>query len=181
MNKRDTIISEIPTIEFQNHFLEDILANDLRVIFCGTAAGRRSAQLGQYYAGPGNKFWRLLAEVGLTPRRLEPSEFRNLLKYGIGLTDIVKGQAGSDGEIDFARHDAAALREKLLRFEPGILCFNGKRAAKTFLRSRIIAYGLQDQAIGRTRIFVAPSTSGAANRWWDRSHWEELARLAAAL
>ena len=37
----------------------------LKLVVCGTAAGDRSAQLGQYYAGPGNKFWRTLASLGL--------------------------------------------------------------------------------------------------------------------
>ncbi len=47
--------------------LEDLLAPGLALVVCGSAAGRRSAQLGHYYAGPGNKFWRTLARVGLTP------------------------------------------------------------------------------------------------------------------
>ena len=57
------------------------------LVIYGTAAGERSAKFGAYYAGPGNKFWRVLYEVGLTPdRALRPSEFRELLSYGIGLS-----------------------------------------------------------------------------------------------
>ena len=75
--------------------LKDVLAPDLALVVCGSAAGRRSAQLGQYYAGRGNKFWTTLAETGLTPRRLAPHEFPLLPSFGIGLTDVVKGQAGT--------------------------------------------------------------------------------------
>ena len=75
--------------------LNDLIAEDLLLLICGTAAGKESAERGAYYAKPTNKFWRILHETGLTPRRLEPTEFRELLDYGIGLTDIVKGQAGS--------------------------------------------------------------------------------------
>ena len=50
--------------------LPDRLQAGLRLVLCGTAAGRVSALRGQYYAGPGNLFWPLLAETGLTPRRL---------------------------------------------------------------------------------------------------------------
>ncbi len=39
--------------------LPDVLQPDLRVIFCGTAAGTQSAQLGAYYTGRGNYFWEL--------------------------------------------------------------------------------------------------------------------------
>jgi hypothetical protein len=75
--------------------LDDLLPPGLRLVICGTAAGERSAKLGAYYAGRGNKFWRTLHEVGLTPdRTLIPSEFRELLSYGIGLTDLAKGVSG---------------------------------------------------------------------------------------
>jgi G:T/U-mismatch repair DNA glycosylase len=40
--------------------LDDLLRIGLRLVICGTAAGERSAKLGAYYAGPGNKFWRTL-------------------------------------------------------------------------------------------------------------------------
>ena len=61
--------------------MPDVLRPGLRLVICGSAAGAVSAARGAYYAGPGNKFWRILAEVGLTPRRLEPSEFRMLAEY----------------------------------------------------------------------------------------------------
>jgi TDG/mug DNA glycosylase family protein len=155
--------------------LDDLLAPDLRLVVCGSAAGRRSAQLRQYYAGPGNKFWATLAAVGLTPRRLAPAEWRSLLELGIGLTDLVKGQSGGDRELEFARADRAALRAKLVRFRPRILCFNGKRSAQEFFGRREIATGLQVESIGATRLFVAPSTSGAAAGAWDPAPWRALA------
>ena len=37
--------------------LPDVLEPGLRVVFCGTAAGKASARAGAYYAGPGNAFW----------------------------------------------------------------------------------------------------------------------------
>jgi double-stranded uracil-DNA glycosylase len=36
--------------------LPDYLAFGLRVVFCGTAAGKTSASSGHYYAGTGNLF-----------------------------------------------------------------------------------------------------------------------------
>ncbi len=161
--------------------LRDLLAEDLALVVCGSAAGRRSAQLKQYYAGPGNKFWRTLARTGLTPRPLAPAEFRLLLSFGIGLTDLVKGQSGGDDEIDFGRAGAAALARKIARLRPGVLCFNGKRAASEFLRRRQVGFGLQSEPIGSTQIFIAPSTSGAANGSWEPSRWDELAELVRSL
>ena len=62
----------------------------MRVVFCGTAPGAASARAGAYYAGPGNRFWATLPEVGLTPILLAPAEFPRLADFGIGLTDVSK-------------------------------------------------------------------------------------------
>lgn len=51
--------------------LPDQLGKHLRLVFVGTAAGQRSADLGHYYAGRGNRFWPTIHEVGITPRRYE--------------------------------------------------------------------------------------------------------------
>ena len=75
--------------------LPDILAKDLKVIFCGTAAGTRSAAIGHYYAGRGNQFWPLLHELGLTPRRLKPDDDHLLPHFGIGLTNLSTDVAGA--------------------------------------------------------------------------------------
>jgi TDG/mug DNA glycosylase family protein len=155
--------------------LDDLFMDGLRLVVCGTAAGRASALVGRYYAGPGNKFWRTLAEVGLTPRRLEPSEYGLLPNYGIGLTDLVKAQFGGDHEITFALRSRAILHAKIERHQPRVFCFNGKRAAKEFYGVDEVSFGIQPALIGRTRVFVAPSTSGAANGSWDHEAWRQLA------
>ena len=157
--------------------LDDILAPGLKLVICGTAAGSRSALLKHYYAGPGNKLWRTLEETGLTRRRLDPAEAHELLGYGIGLTDLVKGQSGDDRDLVFERSSCAVLREKLLRYAPSVLCFNGKRAAQEFFGTKAVSYGLQSESVGVTALFVAPSTSAAANGSWDLAYWQELAAL----
>lgn len=157
--------------------LEDTLAPGLRLVVCGTAAGAKSAQVGAYYAGRGNKFWRTLHTVGLTPRQLAPTEFRETRRFGIGFTDLVKGQSGNDDQIDFRNSPHERLRAAILAAQPNFLCFNGKRAALEYLGLKKVAFGLRTETIGTTKLFVACSTSGAASGVWDLSVWEELARL----
>ena len=154
--------------------LDDLLRPGLDLVVCGTAASSVSAQKGQYYAGPGNRFWAVLEETGLTPYLLRPSDFRSLLQYGIGLTDVVKNQAGMDIDIDFSGY-GATLELRLRSFSPRFLCFNGKRAASEALGRKQVTYGMQSDEFGPTSLFVAPSTSAAARRWWDTRIWEELA------
>jgi TDG/mug DNA glycosylase family protein len=155
--------------------LDDLLQPGLQLLVCGTAASERSATLGHYYAGPGNKFWRTLAVVGLTPRQLAPSEYRLLASVGIGLTDIAKTQSGADAEIRFAQKHRHELAAKVMAYQPRYLCFNGKRAAKEFFGRKDVSFGFEPDLLGITQVFVAPSTSGAANGAWDISLWRQLA------
>ena len=157
--------------------LREVLRPGLRLVFCGSAPGKRSAELSEYYAGPGNRFWQTLAEVGLTPQQLSPSDYETLLTVGIGLTDLIVHQSGNDDVITFDPAARERLTATIMKHQPYYLCFNGKRAAKEFLAARSVYYGLQSQRIGMTRLFVAPSTSGAARTSWDLSPWRELARL----
>ena len=160
--------------------LPDVLQPGLKLVVCGTAASTRSAERMAYYAGPGNKFWRTLEATGLTPRRLEPEDFPTLPTYGIGLTDVAKGQSGMDHEIDFARSDPDAVRAKLLECAPAWLAFNGKKAAQIYLGTKTVDYGPLSETLGTTRLFVAPSTSGAANGNWDPALWQALADAVRA-
>jgi len=160
--------------------LADLLHPNLLVVFCGTAAGKRSAALKQYYAGRGNRFWPILAETKLTPRLLAPSEYRLLPSFGIGLTDFAKGQAGNDADIAFASPYREQLQAKVLQYQPQFLCFNGKRAAQEFYATKAVTFGLQPEPVGFTKVFVAPSTSGAAQRAWDKRIWKKLADLVRA-
>lgn len=145
-------------------------------MFCGSAAGRVSALRGVYYGGPGNRFWPTLAETGLTPRPLAPEDFHRVTEFGLGLTDLCKAASGGDAELPSGADDPAALRTKILRFRPKILAFVGKRPAGVFL-GRTPDYGAQAEAIAATRIYVLPSPSGAARRYWDVSWWRTLAGI----
>jgi double-stranded uracil-DNA glycosylase len=158
--------------------LPDLLSIGLRVVCCGTAAGTASAVTGAYYAVPGNRFWSILHEGGLTPRRLAPSEFRLLPEWGIGLTDVCKTAHGMDHEIAADAFDPARLWTVLDEVRPHAIAFNGKKAAR-------LAFGLRDIApidlgpaahtLGAMPAWVLPSTSGANARYWDNAPWHALA------
>lgn len=157
--------------------LPDVLAPGLDLVICGTGAGAWSARVGAYYGKPGNKFWPTLHAVRLTPRRLEPVEYAELLAFGIGLTDVAKEHVGQDDAIDLSRVDAAALHDKIRRFAPRFLAFTSKRAASLALGrpTGAIAYGEQAERIGTTRLHVLTSPSGAAGSYWSIEPWQRLA------
>ncbi len=158
--------------------LPDVLEPGLRVVFCGTAPGTASARAGAYYAGPGNRFWVTLHEVGLTPEPLAPTEFTRLPEFGIGLTDISKTASGSDLEVGRRGFDPARLEGTIAAAAPAHLAFNGKNAARGAL-GRAVDYGRQPERLGGASVWVLPSTSGAARRYWDIGPWRDLARAAS--
>jgi TDG/mug DNA glycosylase family protein len=156
--------------------LDDAIRPGLRVVFCGTALGAVSARKRAYYAGPGNAFYETLWRIGLTPRRLEPVEYPELLEYGIGLTDMCKTRSGSDQEVGRGGFDVGRLAALVEQNRPGWIAFNGKNSASGAF-GHPVDYGAQRERFANVSAFVLPSTSGAARRYWDISHWQELARL----
>lgn len=155
--------------------LPDLLQPGLDLVICGTAAGEKSARLGQYYAHPSNRFWSTLHEVGLTPVLLAPSEFPRLVEFGIGLTDIEKRRSGSDRVALGSDCTADALHRAMAAVRPRALAFNGKRAAEIALSKRRVTFGLQAETIEGVPVFVLPSTSGAARGVWSLQPWKEIA------
>src|SRR5947208_417642 len=85
--------------------IPDVLAPDLRVLFCGINPGRVSAAAQAHFANPRNDFWRLLHAAGFTPRVLEPAEQFQVLTYRIGLTNAAARTTSGSGDLrqaDFA-------------------------------------------------------------------------------
>lgn len=155
--------------------LPDLLRPGLSIVFCGMAPSAESARRRAYYAHPGNRFWRTLHETGLTPRLLAPEEFRLLLQSSIGFTDVNKTESGRDHALSKQALDPAAVRAKIAKFQPRFLACTSKTAGRLVL-GRACDYGLQAETIGITKIFVLPSTSGAAVRYWDIGPWRALAK-----
>jgi TDG/mug DNA glycosylase family protein len=157
--------------------LPDQLQENLRLVFVGTAASTRSADVGHYYAHPGNRFWRTIHQVGLTPCLYQPHEFPALLELGIGFTDLCKSGAGMDHQALASPVDVPAFREKMLRYRPKTIAFTSKKAASLFYGrpTRAVALGRQPSSENFPEIFVLASPSGAASGSWSVQPWQEMA------
>lgn len=145
-------------------WLPDYLEEGLDIIFVGINPGEQSARAGHYYANPRNPFWRLLHRAGLTPRQLRPGEDHLLPIFGCGLTDIVKRPSRGVADLAAAEfHEGRRiLEQKLLRYRPRIVCFNGKTSFVNFFGPAAFRrFGRQAVPIGASRVFVLPSTSPA--------------------
>ena len=163
----------------ESHWVEDVLPHGLKLVFCGTALSRVSAEKRAYYANPGNQFWAALYRVGLTPHQLKPEDYASLPRYGIGLTDLCKSEYGQDAELSKDAFDRNAFEQKILQAKPATVAFTSKRAAAEYLNKPVgnVDYGLQSQTIGETELFTLSSPSGLARRWWREDIWQELASI----
>lgn len=164
------------------HVLPDRLKPGLKLVFCGTAAGRRSALQGAYYAHAQNRFWKTLYEVGLTPRLYAPAEYELLWGLGIGLTDIAKFAYGMDHQLpkDALGRDAARdLRSRIARVRPRHLAFTSLRAGRAVMGSKAVA-GEQQERMAATRVWILPSPSPLAANHFSIEPWRALADAVRA-
>ena len=156
--------------------LPDLLAPGLRLVFCGSAPGHVSAARQAYYAHPGNRFWRILHEAGLTPRRLAPAEYPVLLRHGIGLTDMAKHAFGNDEDLPPGAYDPGNFASRIRAVRPQAVAFTAKAPAAAFLgrKTAALPYGRVEGPTDFPALWVLPSTSGQASRFWDSRPWMAL-------
>src|SRR5665213_2507253 len=93
--------------------IPDLIAPDLRVLFCGINPGLYSAATKRHFARPGNRFWQALHLAGFTPRVLAPDESHDLLELGYGITSLVRRATATAREV--AAEELVAGRRRLAR------------------------------------------------------------------
>ncbi|GAA6005352.1 mismatch-specific DNA-glycosylase [Rhodotorula paludigena] len=142
--------------------LPDYLDDGLSVLLCGINPGVKSAQLGLHYANPTNHFWRCLAESGLTPRLLHPSEGPKLPLFGLGSTNLVERPSAEMSEISTSEMTARVptLLRKVVRYRPRILACVGMKICEVILRylhNQVPAVGRR-KAMPKVKIGLQPCT-----------------------
>src|ERR1043166_4309924 len=103
--------------------LPDVVAPNLKVLFCGINPGLYTAAVQQHFGRPGNRFWPVLHRAGFTPRQFHPSERRELLALGYGITNLVARATAAAAELTDAELAAGArtLQRKVRRYAPRVL------------------------------------------------------------
>jgi double-stranded uracil-DNA glycosylase len=142
--------------------LPDVIAPGLDVLFCGINPSLVSAERGHHFARPGNRFWPALFRAGLTPRLFSPDEDRELLRHGLGITNVVDRPTRAAAELtrEELRAGAGALAELVGRFRPRVLAVLGITAWRQgFDRPRAVL-GVQPERVGGVPTWVVPNPSG---------------------
>ncbi|MDA8298304.1 MAG: G/U mismatch-specific DNA glycosylase [Actinomycetota bacterium] len=159
--------------------VDDVIAPGLDVLFCGINPGLYSAAVGHHFARPGNRFWKALFASGLTDRLVAPQDERDLLDFGIGITNLVARASAMAHELgrDELVAGGQALLAKLERYAPQRLAVLGIGAFKVAFGRPRARLGRQAEPLGGVETFVLANPSGAQARY----QLEDLAAAFAAL
>ena len=140
----------------------DVVAPGLDVLFCGINPSLTSAARRHHFARPGNRFWPALHLAGLTPRLLTPDEDRELLAFGLGVTNVVARPTRTAAELDAEelRAGAVALTALVERWRPRVLAVLGVTAWRVAFDHPRAVLGLQPERVGGAATWVVPNPSG---------------------
>ena len=153
--------------------LKDRIGPGVRVLFVGINPGVRSAQTGHHFAGPSNRFWKLLFESGLVPQPLTFMEDGRLPEFGFGITNLVARPSPGIDDLKPAEYLGGwdILQAKVRQFRPAVVALVGvtlyrairplvEEAGGRLSKSRPIALGFQQESVHGARLFVLPNPSG---------------------
>ena len=162
-------------IEAAGKTLPDVIAPNLRVLFCGINPGLYTAAVGHHFARPGNRFWPALFNSGFTDRLLSPFEETELLKSGLGVSNVVPHATAAASELtreDFIQ-GGRLLAGKIKKYRPRIVCILGMGAYRPAFAKPKAVIGEQAERIHDARVWVLPNPSGLNANY----QLPELARL----
>jgi TDG/mug DNA glycosylase family protein len=137
----------------------------MRVLLVGINPGVRSAQIGHHFAGPSNRFWKLLYESGLVPEPIRTEDDDRLPEFGLGVTNLIaRPTPGIDSlaPAEYAEGERI-LRRKVRRWRPPVVAFVGVTLYRSvFARPAAIpvVLGPQAERFEDAEVFVLPNPSG---------------------
>ena len=145
--------------------LRDRIRPPVRVLLVGINPGVRSSQVGHHFAGPSNRFWKLLYESGLVSEPIGSEEDDRLPEFGLGITNLIARPTPGIDALRPGEYVAGerVLRRKVRRWRPPIVAFVGVMLFRSvFARpaSRPVVLGAQPERFEEAEVFVLPNPSG---------------------
>ena len=150
--------------------LRDRIGPGVRVLFVGINPGVRSALSGHHFAGPSNRFWKLLYESRLVDERIGHEDDDRLAEWGYGITNLVPRASPGIDDLRPAEYVAGwrALERKIRRRRPAVVALVGVTLYRAILplvsgssvAAARIRPGVQVITIHGAHVFVLPNPSG---------------------
>lgn len=147
--------------------LPDYLAPGLRVLFIGINPGLHSAAVGHHFAGPSNRFWKLLYAAGFVSEPLTYRDDQRLPQWGIGLTNVIQRATAGIDELaaEEYRRGRLSLEQKVARFRPRMVALLGVTIYRLLFTkggrsSSPALLGPLDVRLAASPVFLLPNPSG---------------------
>jgi double-stranded uracil-DNA glycosylase len=142
--------------------IPDVIGPGLQTLFVGINPGLWSGATGFHFARPGNRFWRAIHEAGLTPTLLSPADQHELLRHGLGVTNLVARTTAAAAELmtDELRAGAELLTRKIARYRPAKVAFLGVSSYRIAFDAPGAKVGRQPITIAGSEVWVLPNPSG---------------------
>ena len=142
--------------------IPDVIAPDLKVLFCGINPGRYSGATGRHFARPGNQFWPTLHAAGFTETLLTPWDGDAMLAAGFGITNLVNRTTATAAELGAAelREGAVRLLATAERYRPACVAILGISAYRIAFDRPKATLGLQSERLGPSSLWILPNPSG---------------------
>jgi TDG/mug DNA glycosylase family protein len=140
----------------------DVIRSGLDVVFVGINPGLYSGAVGHHFARPGNRFWKALHGAGFTPRVLSPFEEKELLRFGVGVTNLVERATRGAEQLDGSelREGAERVEAKTCRHRPRVVAFLGVGAYRSAFGLPKASIGPQGRTMCDADVWVLPNPSG---------------------
>lgn len=150
----------------------------MRVLLIGINPGVRSAESGHHFAGPSNRFWKLLYEAGVVPEPITHEGDVRLPEWGLGVTNLIARPSPGIDDLTPAEYleGWTILEKKIARFRPEIVAFVGVTMYRMLWRvlnhpapgspkpkgkgGAEIKPGFQKATVHGARLYVLPNPSG---------------------
>ena len=193
-----------PEMDWASLRLTDRIKSGVRVLFIGINPGVRSAETGHHFAGPSNRFWKLLWESGLVPEPITYEHDDRLPEFGFGITNIIARPSPGIDVLKASEYIAGwrILEQKIDKYRPEILAIVGVTVYRAILPLIVAsnveaeagrqseagleprptaAIGPQPHIVHGARVFVLPNPSGRNANFSYAEMLEAFKSLRAAI
>jgi double-stranded uracil-DNA glycosylase len=157
----------LPALTEPDTPVPDVVSMGLPVVFCGINPGTMSGQLGQHFARPGNRFWKVLQGAGFTDTVLTPAAQFDLLDYGVGITNLVARSSAAASDLSNRELRAGRLHLEAFvdQWRPAWVAILGIQAYRTAFRRPGARIGRQPETVGTAGLWILPNPSGLQARY----------------
>jgi TDG/mug DNA glycosylase family protein len=142
--------------------IPDLAGPGMRVLLVGINPSLWSGAVGRHFARPSNRLWPVLHQAGFTDHRLDPTETDELVRAGIGITNLVARATARADELSKAEVSAglpgvAAVAE---HWKPRYVAFLGLTTYRIASGRPKAGVGEQPEQLGGAGVWLLPNPSG---------------------